>query len=676
MRDGLGHPIVTAITEDRRGRLWVSTLGGGVARLIEDPQEGLGPGGPRPATRKKLVSYSLGHGLFSDNVTALLFDDDNALWCVTIAGLYRAAASPSDSLKFEVVPGMPAPEKHYAYRAAFADRQGRLWFVVSGELVEFAQGRITKYALPGEIGHSDSVKITEDRQHNLLISGARVVFEFLAPNDAQSRERWKKLPLSVEPYREISLMVAGSTGALWIGTLKGLIKYEEDRQTAYTTAKGLREDPISAFCEDREGNLWVGFYSGGVGKLFSETFVSFPKVDGLSHPNVLKVIEDSEGRIYASTSGEGVFEIVDGKAVPVPGSQASPFDGFLNRIVQDRRGDWWVGADQSLFKFPGPKLQFRHGEKFTAVGGIEAGPWGPAIYEDPAGRLWVSPVNDNKGGLCWMDPGRNGRPVVECMPLNNLVIWMTRDSYGALWVGAHTWLGRLVGDKLVSLQPSEGLPATEPRAFFQDSRGWLWIGLRYHGVSVTKDPAAEHPTFVNYSAQKGLASDTVWSITEDDLGRIYLGTGRGLDQLDLSTGRIRHFNTRDGLAGDLVQYCLKDRRGHIWVGTSTGLSRYDPRAERAPGPPPIYLSRIQVAGEELPLPERGARQMPAFRLPAARNNLLVEYVGLSFQGEHALRYQYKLEGVDADWTPPSEQRSVTYARLAPGSYQFLVRAIN
>jgi signal transduction histidine kinase len=41
-----------------------------------------------------------------------------------------------------------------------------------------------------------------------------------------------------------------------------------------------------------------------------------------------------------------------------------------------------------------------------------------------------------------------------------------------------------------------------------------------------------------------------------------------------------------------------------------------------------------------------------------------------------LRYQYTLEGASAGWTPLSEQRSVTYANLAPGRYRFLVRAVN
>ena len=41
-----------------------------------------------------------------------------------------------------------------------------------------------------------------------------------------------------------------------------------------------------------------------------------------------------------------------------------------------------------------------------------------------------------------------------------------------------------------------------------------------------------------------------------------------------------------------------------------------------------------------------------------------------------LRYQYRLEGADADWSALSEQRTVTFASLAPGRYRFSVRAVN
>ncbi|MGL1102585.1 triple tyrosine motif-containing protein, partial [Vibrio parahaemolyticus] len=76
---------------------------------------------------------------------------------------------------------------------------------------------------------------------------------------------------------------------------------------------------------------------------------------------------------------------------------------------------------------------------------------------------------------------------------------------------------------------------------------------------------------------------------------------------------------------------------------------------------------ISVRGEvEISLPD----------LAPDRNELQVDFVGLNFASGEVLRYQYQLQGADKDWGAPVEQRTVNYARLAPGRYRFLVRAVN
>jgi signal transduction histidine kinase/streptogramin lyase len=459
------------------------------------------------------------------------------------------------------------------------------------------------------------VSVVEDHQGRLLVATEHQVFEFIAPPGSQGRGRWRPFPVALKP-------------------------------------------------DQRVGS-----------KLSGELIVSFIGTEGLPNQPVQRVIEDRRGRIYASIVNGGLVEIVEGRAAPVPGSQASR---FVNRLpLQDSRGDWWIPTAEGLFRFDGPELQLRRGGRISSVDGIpggkDAGCW--LFAKDPVGKLWMA----CGGGIYRLDRAQNGRAVFERIPIPPLsgAPIATSDSGGGLWVGGHDSLARLMKGKTTVFQPAEGLPEMNPRSLFRDSRGWLWIGLRYKGVSVTKDPSAENLKFVNYSTEQGLASDTVLSITEDDAGRIYLSTGKGLDQLDPVTGRIRHFNSKDGLAGDNVGHTIKDRNGNIWVATSQGLSKLDPRAERkVDRPPPIYLSRAQVAGEDLPIAETGALSIPELELPATRNNLLIEYVALSFRGENRLRYQYKLEGVDGDWGAQTESRSVNYARLAPGSYRFLARAIN
>lgn len=661
-RDGLGDPIVNDIAEDRRGHLWVATNGGGVARLNED-------GGAQ-----KFVSFKIGNSAPANRVNAFLFDSQNRAWCATDGGLFRAIVDQNGAHDFQLI----VPYEGEISMAAFADRQGRLWFGIDTQLIEVINDQLIKYDANDEVGRHKVRRIIEDQQGRLLLANDADVFEFISPNE-NSRGTWRKLPLKFQSDQGINVLRSDSNGALWIGTWNGLIKYRDGKQTLYSIAQGLSDNAVSALSEDRDGNLWIGTVGGGVSKLESELIVSYARGEGLPNQDVRRVIEDRAGNIFASIENGGLVKIVEGRAEVLIDSQIRPFTNFNERIIQDRRGDWWVGTDAGLYRFRGPDLRLGAGEKLTSRNGLpDASMGGP--YEDRNGKIWISPENL---GLYCFDPS-SSREVAfkQIVPPSTTTLFRgaqktISDRAGTLWLGGHEWLARLINGQVAMLQTSEGLPETRPRAFFVDSRGWLWIGLRYKGVSVTKDSTVVSPQFVNYSTANGLASDSVWAIAEDDSGRMYFGTGKGLDQLDLATGRVRHFNTDDGLASDIVNHLLKDRAGNVWVATTLGLSKFNPRAERAGyAPAPIYLSHVQIAGEDLTLPETGVKLVAQLDLPASRNNLLIEYVALSFQGENELRYQYKLEGVDKDWGAPTDARSINYAHLAAGSYRFLVRAIN
>jgi signal transduction histidine kinase len=88
------------------------------------------------------------------------------------------------------------------------------------------------------------------------------------------------------------------------------------------------------------------------------------------------------------------------------------------------------------------------------------------------------------------------------------------------------------------------------------------------------------------------------------------------------------------------------------------------------------LGGLSIAGLSQPISELGAAQVENLELSPSQNNVKIDFFGLDFRPGETLRYQYKLEGADHDWSLPSEQRTVTYANLQPGSYRFLVRAVN
>ena len=198
----------------------------------------------------------------------------------------------------------------------------------------------------------------------------------------------------------------------------------------------------------------------------------------------------------------------------------------------------------------------------------------------------------------------------------------------------------------------------------------MWAARDRAGVSRIDTPDAERPTFVAYTTAQGLSSNAARAVVEDTWGRIYVGTGRGIDRIDPASGQIRHYTSADGVPTGALA-AVRDRHGALWFNTPSGVGRLVPEIDAPQRPPPILITALHVGGRAQPISAIGE---PEVRLtdPSSRNtHLQIDFVSLGFSHGEELRYQYQLEGAENAWSPPSTQRTVNYASLAPGAYRFL-----
>jgi ligand-binding sensor domain-containing protein len=203
-RDGLRDPIINAIAQDRMGRLWIGTNGGGVARLVDNPQL---ISSNSSTAREKFISFPVGNSGASNRVNALVFDSEDNLWCATDGGLYRAAIGKDGQPKFEAI----LPDK-IEMDVAFADSHGRLWFGMQKVLIEIDHGQITRYGSNDEVGLYDIKHVIEDRQGGLLVANGREVLKFVPPSIDKDRGRWQPIPLSLRPKLGIETILSDHDG--------------------------------------------------------------------------------------------------------------------------------------------------------------------------------------------------------------------------------------------------------------------------------------------------------------------------------------------------------------------------------------------------------------------------------------------------------------------------------
>ena len=64
------------------------------------------------------------------------------------------------------------------------------------------------------------------------------------------------------------------------------------------------------------------------------------------------------------------------------------------------------------------------------------------------------------------------------------------------------------------------------------------------------------------------------------------------------------------------------------------------------------------------------------RIPSSRRRITFSYAGLSLSVPERVRFRYRVDGFDSDWSAPVAERQAVYTNLAPGHYRFRVIASN
>ena len=179
------------------------------------------------------------------------------------------------------------------------------------------------------------------------------------------------------------------------------------------------------------------------------------------------------------------------------------------------------------------------------------------------------------------------------------------------------------------------------------------------------------PSGSTYTPAEGLSSVGVSCVTEDAFGRIYIGTGRGLDRLTPDSGQIENFTTADGLPSSSVEIAYRDRRNDLWFGTTDGLARFKPEPERIREAPNVLITALRVGGEAQRISVLGESVISSLELDSDQKQVSIDFTGLGASLGERLKYEYRLG--NADWITANE-RTVNFANLAAGEYSFEVRA--
>ena len=147
-----------------------------------------------------------------------------------------------------------------------------------------------------------------------------------------------------------------------------------------------------------------------------------------------------------------------------------------------------------------------------------------------------------------------------------------------------------------NITADKGLPSNAVRTMLQDDAGFIWIGT---SNGLCRFDGSEYVWFRHDPADSASICDNdIKSIIQDHEGRFWIGTGRGISTFVAAEGKFSHYHQtstdKNAPSREKIKYLFEDKFHHIIIGPDAlGIDMFD----RETGVFTNYLPSEQVAAK-------------------------------------------------------------------------------
>ncbi len=392
----------------------------------------------------------------------------------------------------------------------------------------------------------------------------------------------------------IEAILQDSRGFIWIGTQDGLSRFDGYTFTTYKhdpdNPASLSHNYVRDIFEDRDGFLWIATNGGGVNRFDPHTETFTPYRHDPYNPNslggdiIFSIFQDSRGIFWFGGPFSGLtrFDPTSATFTRFPPGQNTPGSypgGGVWQMVEDKSGALWLAADFLIAKLDPATEQFTP----YPVGLNERQQ--NAIYLDAAGAIWgggtagLYRLNPQNGQVTFFNPDDTFK-VNDILPAENGMLWIASQGDGLLLFDPAA--GQFRQRYLPDLTRQNSLSEDYITTLYRDKGGVIWLGTANWGLNLLD---LRQSRFAHYSSSpnnpNSLAQASVETITGNNQGRLWLGTGSTLNQFDLNTGQVTHHTpTLPPQEPAALNSTYLDRQGMVWLGLSNRwLARFNPSTQ-------------------------------------------------------------------------------------------------
>ncbi len=704
--NSISNDFISSIIEDSKGFIWVATRGGGLNRYDR--------------TKNNFTRYlnnpSNKNSIASNLVDGLAKDDHDNLWiCTENMGLdfldtktnqfthYRHAARANSICDDNT-------------RCVLQDADKNLWIGGYGGL-NFYNSKtklFTHYRhdpLDTSSLSNENVKVVfEDSKKRIWLGtdgGGLHLFN-------RYKNNFIRFPSSPNKPNSITADVIAAIGEdkdgnIWVGTENGGLDIL-DPETGTVQAlqhdeidiKSISQNSIYSIYRDEYNSMWVGTYSGGI-NIFSKDANKFPHyyhtsdANSLSNNSVLCITESSNGKIWIGTDGGGL-NLFD----PVTKNYQHFFYDAKNKnsicgnyvlcVTEDSKGNVWIGTwGDGITVFNPVKNTYRHYKYNSAdTNSINCNNV-YAIFEDSHHNIWIGTYG---GGVNLFNPNTNSFTHLDENTKNavSLQIYsLAEDKDGNLYVATDGSGLKIINktDKkhrllLHNADDSNSISDNRINYLFRDNEDNIWIGTM-NGLDCLQSSTGR---IKHYTTDDGLPNNVIFAIIEDDSDNFWISTNKGLSKFNRTTKTFKNYTPADGLQSyEFKAHAVcKSKEGALYFGGINGFNKFYPQnIEDVNVESPVVFTGFEIFNRKIAIAKNSNDPSPLKQDITETKQIVLsyqdavisfEFAALNYAAAEQKQYAYLMKGFDKDWNYIGSKHTATFTNLNPGKYVFMVKTKN
>lgn len=445
-------------------------------------------------------------------------------------------------------------------------------------------------------------------------------------------------------HNDLYSIYKDNTGSIWIGTYgNGLnvfhpnrIKFQHYRKNEYSENE-FESNLIHGFAEDKYGNLLIGTNGGGLMSFNrkNNTFSMLNKKVPEIYKSILTVHVDKDNIAWLGTWGNGLQKLdLNTMKIKTYDTKNSGISGNTILCIYEENGILWLGT------YSGGLIRFDKTTEEVKIFNTRNG----------LGSDKVFCISGNNTDTLWIGTRYGGFNIFNKKTENAITFMLNKKNSASI-----------SSNTVISLY---------------NNNGEVWLATE-SGLNKFIKSTGE---FKKYYRADGLPNDHIYSVQPDDYGNIWLSSNKGITRFNPNSKQIlfKNFDVNDGLQGNEFNQCsyYKSRTGELFFGGTNGFNSFNPALlNEFKYIPKTYIYSMKIFDNEY-IADSAVYLKNEIILNYKENFISFEFVGLDFIFPLKNQYSYMLEGLDNDWSSPSNRRYASYPNLQPGVYTFKVKSMN